>query len=145
MFIYLKTYFIMKKFHLFLVLFLISIFFATQAKADQLAWITKSQAKKAVKYLKKQKEVILFCGCCDNDTKDKVSISAVSYRHPTMGGEVQKDYYEVFITVYEDGQMKEISLDLAYVYVNKKQQAACLGLELGFECDPCSDPFAWSM
>lgn len=115
------------------------------AKADQLAWITKAQAQKAVKLLKKQRWLVLYCACCDGDEKKKVKIKNVTYRHPLMQGKPQKEYYTVVVTAKIDGKWKEMELDLAYAHVKKKRQAHCLGKVLGFECDPCTKPFSWKV
>lgn len=119
------------------------LFFTTQTKADQLAWITEAQAQKATEFLKTQKKVILYCACCDNDPKQKVKIKNIVYRHPKMGGQVQKDYYQVFVMIKVDGKWKEVGLDLAYVHIKKGKEAFCLGKELNFKCAPCTEPFAW--
>lgn len=126
-----------------IIFILFTIFCAKQTKADQLAWITETQAKKAVEFLKTQKKVILHCACCDKDPKKKVKIKNIVYRHPKMAGEVQKDYYQVFVTIKVDGKWKEVGLDLAYVHIQKGKKAFCLGKELGFDCDPCIEPFSW--
>lgn len=121
------------------------IFTLPSLKADQLAWITEAQAKKAVEFLQKHKKVILHCACCDKDPKEKVKIKNITYRHPEMGGKVQKDYYQVFVTIKIEGEWKEIGLDLAYVHIKQGKEAHCLGKVLGFECDPCIEPFAWKL
>ena len=41
-------------------------------KADQLAYITKAQAKEATDFLKEQKQVVLWCACCKNDKKELI-------------------------------------------------------------------------
>ncbi len=131
-----------KQYLLFLCLLLV---FTHTVKADQLAWITKEQAAKAVTFLQKHKKVILHCACCDNDPKEKVRIKNITYRHPTMAGEEQKDYYQVFVTIKVNGKWEEIGLDLAYVHIKQDREAHCLGKVLGFECDPCTEPFAWKL
>lgn len=115
--------------------------------ADQLAWITVEQAEKATKYLNKEKELIYFCACCSlDDPKQKITIEEVFYRHPETYGEIHEEYYEVVVKgTTADGRTVEWSLDLAYVHVKKKKKAYCLGLELGFECDPCTEPFDWKV
>ncbi|TAF64575.1 MAG: hypothetical protein EAZ55_10965 [Cytophagales bacterium] len=120
------------------------------ALADQLAWITKAEADKAVAFLKSQKQIMLYCPCCDvNDAKRIVNVKKVYARNPSMGGTVYKEYWEVVVegTYADDGSAINEGLDLAYVYVKKgNAQANCLGVELGFECDPCIDlplPFTW--
>ena len=60
-----------------LLLLLLCTFISATASADQLAYLTKEQAETAVKFLKKQKRVMLFCGCCDNDPKVIVNVKKV--------------------------------------------------------------------
>src|SRR5258706_6368496 len=130
----------MKRVFIFTILLLVSV--VQNVKADQLAWITKDQAEKCVTYFtdNKIKEVILFCGCCEKDSKVKVTVSKVSYRQVKNS----KEYYEVVIEGTTSQNKKVIkAVDLAYVYIKKDTKSACLGLELEFECDPCSQPFDW--
>ena len=109
------------------------------SKADQLAYITKNQAAKTVKYLKnnKVKEIVLFCGCCEKDVKKKISITNVFYRYTNY-----ENYYEVVIEGYDDtGHSYTESLDLAYVHIRTGNVWSCLGRMMRFKCDPCTDPF----
>lgn len=118
--------------------------FAIQfAYADQLAWISKEQAEKAVAFLKKYKQVMLYCACCNiEDPKTIVDIKDVYFRHPKMGNEEQTDVWEVVIKgKTADGKEIETEVDLAYIHVKKGNKAVCLGKELAFECDPCVVPF----
>jgi len=121
-----------------LLLFLFTLISVT-ASADQLAYLTKDQAEKAVKFLKKQKRVMLFCGCCDNDPKVFVNVKKV-YMAPAG----YEDYYEIFIEGNAGNKEKlKKAVDLAYVFINKKGTAAAVGLELGMECDPCVHDLKW--
>ena len=107
------------------------------SKADQLAYLTESQAIKAVSFLKKQKQVILWCACCDDDAQQLISISDVGYRY--TGSD---DFYEVYVEGTDDtGTKKTYDLDLAYVHYLLMKKAYCVGKVLGFECDPCTEPF----
>lgn len=126
---------------------LLPVFFflllAGNAKADQLAWITKDQAEKTVQYFKDNdiKTVILFCACCDNDKKLKVTVDKIFYRKTE-----NPDYYEVVIQGdASDGSRINEGVDLAYLHIKKDKNAVCLGLELGFVCDPCTKPFKWKI
>jgi hypothetical protein len=108
------------------------------AKADQLAWISLEQAQEATEFLKKQKQVILWCACCDNDTKSMVLIASISYK------QVSGDFYQVVLEgKTQDGRTITMGLDLAYVHVNVNGEAQCLGTVLEYECDPCTEPFAF--
>ena len=125
-----------------LLLFLLFFIFANISFADQLAWLDKDQLKQAMDYINKNdiKEVILFCGCCDKDVREKVSVSKIYYRQVKNS----KEYYEIVIegTTPESRTVKK-AVDLAYVNIKKDDKAVCLGLEMGFTCDPCIKPFDW--
>ena len=118
---------------------LLCAFFSLTAHADQLAWISKQDADTAVKYLEKQKYVLLYCGCCDNDPKMYVKIKKVTCQSTGVS-----DYYEVIITG-EDPNGNEVSeaVDLAYVHVQQGKKALCVGLALNMDCDPCDNNIAW--
>ena len=61
------------------ILFCLFSMLAVGAQADQQAILTKEEAEKTVAFLESHKEIILFCGCCSNDTRDKILISRISY------------------------------------------------------------------
>ncbi len=125
----------------FLPLFLILIN-STTTRADQLAWLDKAQLNQAMDYINKNdiKEVILFCGCCDKDIKEKILVSKIYYRQVKDS----KEYYEIVIegNTPETKPVKK-AVDLAYVHIKKDDKAVCLGVEMGFTCDPCAKPFDW--
>lgn len=123
--------------------FLVLVFwlFSQQAYADQLAYITEAQAKTTVAFLQEYevKFVLFWCACCTNDTKEKIMIEEVSYRHTGY-----ENYYEVVIKGKDSkGKPIETAVDLAYVHVRVNNIAKSLGKVLGFECDPCTDYFEW--
>lgn len=125
----------MKSFLTFVFIFAFYLF----SKADQLAYITKEQADKAVKFLQNQEELILWCACCDNDKKEKITVNKVyaefvNYQH----------YFQVILEGKdENGKKVRIELDLAYVHFKKGKKAKCVGKALKFKCDPCTKPFNW--
>lgn len=125
----------MKSFLTFVFIFAFYLF----SKADQLAYITKEQADKAVKFLQNQEELILWCACCDNDKMEKITVNKVyaefvNYQH----------YFQVILEGKdENGKKVRIELDLAYVHFKKGKKAKCVGKELKFKCDPCTKPFNW--
>jgi hypothetical protein len=129
----------MKKLFIFLPFFFI---LTNISNADQLAWLTKDEVKQAMDYINSNKidEVILFCACCDDDVKEKVTVSKIYYRQVKNS----KEYYEIVIegTTAETKPVKK-AVDLAYVHIKKDDKAVCLGLEMGFKCDPCTKPFDW--
>ncbi len=112
------------------------------AKADQLAWLTKEQAELTVQYFKEFgiEKAILWCACCDGDTAKKIKITKIYFRHTGTD-----EYYEVVIEGKDmEGNTIDEAVDLAYVHVPSGENANCLGLELGFECSPCTEPFLWT-
>lgn len=111
------------------------------AKADQLEVLTLDQAISATEYLQTQEAVILFCACCDGDPMRVVMISEVYYQEwgADENGEM---LYTVYINGMDmEGNTIEEAIDLAYVHVVIDNIAYCLGLDLGFDCDPCVEPF----
>ena len=107
--------------------------------ADQLAYITREQAEQTVAYFEYEniKQVVLWCACCENESKVKVFVTEV-YMQPTY----YKNYFQVYIRgVASDGQKIDLGVDLAYVHIKKKSKWYCLGKQLGFDCDPCTKPF----
>ncbi len=129
----------MRKLFFFLpLLFILTV----NSRSDQLAWLTKDEVTQAMDYINNREinEVILFCGCCDNDLKAKINVSRFYYRQ-VKGS---KQYYEIVIEGMTQG-LKPVdqAVDLAYVNIRKDDKAVCLGLEMGFKCDPCTKPFDW--
>lgn len=107
--------------------------------SDQLAWITKEQAEKTVKYIEENEisQVILWCACCDNDYKLLLNLSDIYYKPAS-----DPQYYEIWVegTKFNGGGFKD-AVDLAYVHIQKGSKWKALGNVLGFECDPCTKPF----
>ncbi len=140
---------------------------ASQAQC-QLCYLTEEQAQTVVNYLSIKNEMIVYAGCANNDLARLVNISKVSYRPSTD----QKGYFEIYaqgVTTgtfyiqnqkpsdYAETNMKfEAIIDIAYIHIRTggfKEQgtgksiwdATCLGIYLGYDCDPCIDPFDYPM
>ena len=112
---------------------LFSVLFALPASADQLAYISKKQAKKASKVLSKMDYVYLFCGCCDADPAKMAKIEKVAVKFTEV-----EEYYEVVLTYTDEaGDTQTLALDLAYVWTNKENKVQTIGELLGMEHDPC--------
>jgi hypothetical protein len=110
------------------------------SKADQLAWVTREQAKEATDLLLTQSVVISWCACCENSDKTWIKISNAYFKPVTS----HPEYYEVFIQgVDSDNKSINESFDLAYLHYQVNGMAVCLATGLGFECDPCTQPFEW--
>ncbi len=122
--------------------FLMFALFCFQAKADQLAYLSKDQAEMTVQFFKDYdlREVIIWCACCENDTPQKITVEKVFYRYTGTD-----EFYEVVIEGKDknDNYFQE-TIDLAYVHIKSGLKANCLGKELGFECTPCTVPFTWN-
>lgn len=109
------------------------------AYADQLAFITKDQAEKGAAYIRLQKEVLLFCGCCKNDPKVYIEVTDVHVEHTGY-----QDFYQIKISgINRSGENVTIDADLAYVHVNRNGKAEAIGKILGFKCDPCVTDLKW--
>lgn len=122
-----------------LITILILISFTGIASADQLAYITKEQAEKGAAFIRIQKEVLLFCGCCENDPKVYLSVKDVSVQHTGY-----QNFYQVIISgVNRGGEKMTVEADLAYVHVNINGMAVAAGKFLNFECDPCVQDLKW--
>ncbi len=88
--------------------FIVALVFAVSVAADQAAYITEKQAKKAVKLLKDESQVRHFCEPCGDtefETEDIATIEAVKVDF--------EDYWEVRI----NGK----GVDLAYLYYPRKK------------------------
>ena len=106
---------------------------SVNAKADQLACLSKSTAEKASRVINQQEVIVLFCGCCNDDIPQVVKV---------LRTKVIKDcQFEVVVT-YEtmDGEIKSESVDLAYIWMEDPDDndgARTVGQILKLEHDPC--------
>ena len=123
----------MKKIFLLIFIALVGV----NAKADQLACLSKSTAEKASKVISQQEIIVLFCGCCDGDIPQVVKV---------LGTKVIKDCKFQVVITYEtmDGEIKSESVDLAYVWMEDPDDnytslgTRTVGQILKLEHDPCS-------
>lgn len=122
-------------------IFIFFIFFGTISKADQLRVVTLEQAIKAKNFLLTQNELISWCSCCENQSKDVIKIIDVYYQKVQNWDE---DLYRIYIkAVFSNGKIVLDNYDLAYLFIRKNDIAYNLALELDFDCDPCTEPFDW--
>jgi|GEM_PF-2102470 len=126
---------------LILVFFTLSTF---TSQADQLSWIRKPAAEKAVAFLEKQKEIILYCACCIVEPKMKVKLTDVYYEKAEPDNP-KSPFYKVMVkgTNVATAEPVNESIDLAYAWVKVKGNAVNLGWHLDMTCDPCSPSFSW--
>ena len=109
------------------------------AKADQLAYLSKDQAEQATIYLQKQPKVLLWCACCDKSPKQIIKVSKVYFEHTG-----NKEFYHIFLEgINTSGKKIKEELDLAYVFIKKDGKAYCVGSELQYKCNPCTESFKW--
>jgi hypothetical protein len=121
-------------------LLLLSIFVASFSYADQLAYISKEDADKAVALISKMKTLYLFCGCCQMEKPIRANIVKVYAKHTGY-----EEYYEVYIDyINERGEtLTEQPLDLAYVWRKKTGKYKTIGQLLELEHDYCVLPKNW--
>lgn len=108
------------------------------AYADQLAWLSRTEAEAAMEYFKTiNKTVLLACYCCDDPeeqwltyTEARIEDTGVSSRKSPG------NYYEVVLS----NSMVSKKVDLAYVHVDVHGVRLCVGEVLNMPCDPCSAP-----
>lgn len=151
---------------LFYTFIFICAFYTQNIAQSQLTNLDKLQAVRAVNYLKTQKEVILYSGCEINDIARKIVLEDVKYEpspdqtnrfNVKITGRIIATFrikYQETIN-YQKKALPELKtnllIDLSTVhvaaggYTNKQGKyiwdATCLGIYLGFYCDPCIDPF----
>ena len=114
---------------------------STVSFADQLAYISKADADRAVEKIEKMKSVYLFCGCCT--LKEPVKVNPIKVYAVFTGYE---EYWEVYIQYLDDdGITRDEPLDLAYVW--KKGffgSYKTIGAMLDLEHDYCVKPRDWN-
>lgn len=113
------------------------LLFLGNTYADQLQWLSKTDAERAAKYIKKQGKVFLFCGCCDGEHYRKIRPYSTAVKQVE-----NSDKYEVIVTWYtaKNGAPLSEPVDLAYVWVRKKKNWYTVGQILRLEHDPCKLP-----
>lgn len=157
--IYMKYAFISTIFFAFLPLF-------TKAQC-QLCYLTEEQAKQVVNYLNNDSEAVLYYSNCTKDSKDvarRVKIKKAFYTKADRG-----DLYEITLEgtvagifeiagrrvenyVKNDMPFSE-TIDITFLHIRaggfmtadglQTWEGISLGIYLGFDCDPCIDPFQY--
>ncbi len=123
-----------------ILIILITCTLSNVASADQWMYLNLNQARAATAYLRNEKQVILWCACCSDETKTMVNVTSVNYYH------VEGEFYFVVVRgTTSKGESVEQYVDLAYVHVNVQGKAKCLAQELKISCDPCTKPFKWGI
>lgn len=137
----------MKKFFLTLCL---AFAFLSTLRADQLLYITKTQAEQAVELLSKHSELLIWCACCatESETWSLVKIRKVYMSFPLDGrysDENGDDYYVVIVEgIDHEGKKVKEELDLAYTHVRTLGGwTECVGQLIEADCSPCTPHFPW--
>lgn len=115
--------------------------------ADQLQMVTLQQATKAVALIKKQKTVVLFCGCCENVPKEIIEVTGAYFKSANYKNEAGVPLYYV-ILLGKNSQTNEAvkkEVDLAYVHIKKSTSSITAGEFLKYKCDPCKSGMDWEI
>ncbi|MCS6822016.1 MAG: hypothetical protein NZ551_09110 [Microscillaceae bacterium] len=132
----------------------------------QLCQLDRKNAELATNFLKTQPDIVIFAACEKNDIARKVILSEVKI----ISSPDSERLFEIFVkgTIMLSFQVKddkiinkkvenipfEETIDLAYTYIctgsyyseTEKyfySEATCLGIYLGYDCNPCIDPFEY--
>ena len=89
-------------------IFSTALVFAIPVYADQAAYISEKQAKKAVKLLKKKKVLMHLCEPCGDTVPESIEIDTI---------EAVKTGYQDYWEVKVNGK----GIDLAYIYYERKK------------------------
>jgi hypothetical protein len=117
-----------------IVIILIFMALGNYVKADQLEWISKTDAQNAAELIRNTDFVFLYCGCCDNSPVRKAFVTNVDIIYTGF-----ENYYSLLLYYTdEDGQAHSETLDLAYVWMYFEMEKYTVGQLLGLEHDPCS-------
>ena len=112
---------------------------STLSFADQLAYISKADADRAVAKIEKMKSIYIFCGCCS--MKEPVKVKPIKVYAVFTNYE---EYWEVYIEYLdEDGVTRKEALDLAYVWKKGLFAYKTIGALLDLEHDYCVNPKDW--
>jgi len=112
---------------------------STLSFADQLAYISKADADRAVAKIEKMKAIYLFCGCCAMEEPEKVEPIKVYSKFTGY-----EQYWEVYIQYLdEDGITRDVPLDLAYVWKKGLFGYKTIGKLLNLAHDYCVSPKDW--
>jgi hypothetical protein len=113
---------------------------STLSFADQLAYISKADADRAVTKLEKMKTIYVFCGCCSMVEPVKVKPIKVYAVFTDY-----EEYWEVYIQyIDENGITQDEALDLAYVWKKGLFGYKTIGSLLDLEHDYCVKPKDWN-
>jgi len=115
--------------HLLILTLLLS---ALLAQADQLSYLNKADAERAVRYLKTQHSLVIWCACCNNDKPVRLTrIRNIRYTHTGY-----RVFYEITLRgKTETGKTITYTLDLAYTHARKDKVWIPVCHILNMECN----------
>lgn len=141
-------------------------FSSVQAQC-QLCYLSETQAKQVVAYLTNDNEVVLHYNNCTQESKDlarRIKINKAYYKKTERDGLFEIVLEGVVVGIFEvvgrrlENYVKNDmpysdTIDVAYVHVRgggfmsqdgiQSWEAISLGIHLGYDCDPCTDPFQY--
>jgi len=88
--------------------------------------------------IKESKQVIIYCACCENPKPQTISVTKAFFRFSGIS-----EYWNVVVEgTDQDGKKFNQTVDLRSVHIIKEDKLAHpLCLEMGLECDPCTQAF----
>ena len=121
------------------IVFVLALLLSFASKADQLAYISESEAIAAVEKIEKMADIYIFCGCCSIIKPEKIKILSVKAHHTGY-----ENYFEVVIMYERENRTVESrSVDLAYIWKKGLFEYKTLGEKLRLEHDFCVNPKDW--
>jgi hypothetical protein len=110
------------------------------SRADQLAYLSKADAERAASFIRTHKSLYIYCGCCDNETPEKIGVKRVEVRATGL-----ENFYEVIVYDKKRGG-KAKSVDLAYTWFREyRKKYLTVASFLGLSHDPCNSfPGSWA-
>lgn len=113
------------------------------AKADQRLYLSWVEASKFLSYLNenKIKQVVIWCGCCDNESQRLITNTSYFIRKADDG-----EHYQLVLSgkLVASGSHISNAFDLTHIWINKDFKAENLAVLLSAEnVDPCAPAFNW--
>lgn len=131
----------------------------------QLCYLNAEQSQKAITYLNRCKEIVLYSACERGDIARRVRITKAYAKKADRKGYFTTWIEGVTVAIFDispgNGSVQNYTtmntkideeVDLAYLHTRNTARldettgriiwdSACLGIFLGFDCKPCTDPF----
>ncbi|MBU0489455.1 MAG: hypothetical protein KKA07_02455 [Bacteroidetes bacterium] len=121
-----------------ILLVVLSAAFSAGNAGDDVKFVLKDNAFKAVELIKSKGVVVLYCACCDKAVKRKIIVSKVFFKFSGI-----MEYWNVIVEG-TDANGKKISetIDLRSAHIIKDDNLAYpICSEIGMECKTCTEPF----